>query len=47
MDDNSESGMLIFVPPDKGESDSLFSSAFLCTNSSSISISIEFFFYYI
>ena len=36
MDDNSESGMLIFVPPDKGESDYLFSSAFLCTNSGSI-----------
>ena len=46
MDDNSESGMLFFVPSIRG-SHSLLSSAFLCTNSGSISISIEFLFYYI
>ena len=42
MDDNSESGMLFFVPSYKGESDSLPSSAFLCTNSGSISIDFCF-----
>ena len=41
MDDNSESGTLFFVPSNKGES---LSSLF---NSGSISISIEFLFYYI
>ena len=31
MDNNRESGMLIFVPHAKGESDSLFSSALILT----------------
>ena len=43
IDDNSESGMLFFVPPIRG-SHSLLSSEFLCTNSGSIFISIEFLF---